>query len=122
MTTQVKKELDKLMGQNLKRMREERGWSQERLAEMIDTDRRYISAVENGRGMGRSLLERLSTAMGVEETEFSKQAVSETSEPYSALPEVIRMVLQELQGMPEYEQLRVLADVKERKAKVQQDT
>lgn len=50
MTTRIKKDFDRLMGNNLKRVRVERGWSQEKLAEMIDTDRRYISAVENGRG------------------------------------------------------------------------
>jgi transcriptional regulator with XRE-family HTH domain len=120
MTTQLKKYLDRLMGQNLKRMREERGWSQEKLAEMIDTDRRYISAVENGRGIGKSLLDRLCRVFDVTEDAFTPQQVmGEQSEAYGKLSEVIRMLLKELQGLPEYEQLRWLADIKEKKAQNQ---
>ncbi len=117
MTIRAKKDLDRLMGQNLKRLREERGWSQERLAEMIDTDGRYISAVENGRGMGKSLLDRLCGVLGVEEDAFTRQAVGEKEEPYGNLPDVARMLLEELRDMPEYEQLRWLADLKEKKVK-----
>lgn len=116
MTTRIKKDLDRLMGRNLKRMREERGWSQEQLAEMIDSDRRYISAVENGRGVGRSLLERLCRAFDVEENAFSKQTVNEIEMTYGSIPDVTRMLLEELLSMPEYEQLRWLADLKERRA------
>lgn len=105
------------MGQHLKRMREERGWSQEKLAEMIDTDRRYISAIENGRGMGKNLLDRLCRVFEVGEEAFTRQAVAEQGERYGKLPEVTRMLLEELEAMPEYEQLRLLADLKERRAK-----
>jgi transcriptional regulator with XRE-family HTH domain len=117
MTIRVKKDLDRLMGQNLKRMREERGWSQEQLAEMIDTDGRYISAVENGRGIGKSLLDRLCGVFGVEEDAFARQVTEGQGEPYGDLPYVTRMLLEALQAMPEYEQLRWLADLKEKKAK-----
>lgn len=116
MTTQLKKDLDRLMGINLKRIREQRGWSQEKLAELIDTDRRYISAVENGRGIGKSLMDRLCRALEVTEHAFTLQAVGEKGELYNGLPEVTRMLLKELQDLPEYEQLRLLADLKERKA------
>ena len=116
MTTQIKKDIDKLMGQNLKRMREMRGWSQEKLAELIDTDRRYISAVENGRGIGKSLLDRLCKVLEVTEEAFVLQACGEPGEIYSKLPEVTQMLLKELQELPEYEQLRLLADIKEKKA------
>lgn len=117
MTTRIKKDLDRLMGQNLKQMREERHWSQEQLAEMIDTDRRYISAVENGRGIGRSLLDRLCKVLGVEEDAFTftLQMVGEPNELNSNLSDVMRMLLKELQALPEYEQLRWLADLKEKK-------
>lgn len=117
MTIGIKKDLNKLMGQNLKRMREGRGWSQEQLAEMIDSDRRYISALENGRGIGASVFDRLCNILKVTENDFTRQAVGERQEPYAALPDVTRMLLDELQEMPEYEQLRWLADVKEKKAK-----
>lgn len=117
MTKQIKKDIDRLMGRNLKRMREERGWSQEKLAEMIDTDRRYISAIENGRGMGKNLLDRLCSVFEVDEGAFTRQTVAEREEIYGRLPEVTRMILEELEDMPEYEQLRLLADLKERRAK-----
>lgn len=116
MTTQMKKDLDRLMGNNLKKMRKERGLSQEKLAEMLDTDRRYISAVENGRGIGKSLLDRLCRALETTEHAFTLQAVGEKGAEYSGLPEVTRMLLKELQELPEYEQLRLLADIKEKKA------
>lgn len=116
MTTQIKKDLDRLMGHNLKRMRETHGWSQEKLAELIDTDRRYISAVENGRGIGKSLLDRLCRVLEVSNEAFTLQAVGEQEMAYSNLPEVTRMLLKELQELPEYEQLRWLADIKEKKA------
>lgn len=117
MTIRIKKDLNRLMGKKLKQMREERGWSQELLAEMIDSDRRYISALENGRGIGSSILARLCEVFGVEEQTFTLAAVGEVNEAYGGLTEVIRMLLQELQALPEYEQLRLLADLKERKMK-----
>jgi transcriptional regulator with XRE-family HTH domain len=117
MTISVKKELDRLMGKNLKRMRTKRGWSQERLAEMIDSDRRYISALENGRGIGSSVLKRLCEVLEVEEDAFTLMAVGEKNELYGKLSDVTRMLLEELQALPEYEQLRLLADLKEKRAK-----
>lgn len=117
MTIRVKKELDRLMGRNLKLMREERGWSQERLAELIESDRRYISALENGRGIGGRILQRLCDVFEVKEDAFTKMSVSENSEVYGKLSEVMRMILEELQALPEYEQLRLLADLKEKRAK-----
>ena len=116
MATRIKKDLDILMGRNLKRLREEQGWSQEKLAEMIDSDRRYISAMENGRGIGSSVLARLCEALKVEESAFTRMEVGEVNEAYGRLSEVMRMLLKELQQLPEYEQLRLLADLKEKKA------
>lgn len=113
MTKRIKKTIDTLMGQNLKRMREERGWSQEQLAELANTDRRYISAIENGRGMGKDLLDRLCTVFEVNEEAFTRQELQGDQE----LTPVIRMILEELLAMPEYEQLRLLADLKEKRAK-----
>jgi transcriptional regulator with XRE-family HTH domain len=118
MATEAKKKLDKLIGNNLKVMREERGWSQEKLAEMIDSDRRYISAVENGRSVGDGVLGRLCEVFGVEENAFTKMTSSEEAgDLFSQLPDVTRMILEELKLLPEYEQLRVLADLKEKRAR-----
>ena len=118
MATMAKKELDKLIGNNLKVMREERDWSQEKLAELIDSDRRYISAIENGRGVGDGVLGRLCEVFGVEENAFTKMTSSqEAGDLFSQLPDVTRMILEELKLLPEYEQLRLLADLKEKRAR-----
>lgn len=118
MTIKAKKDIDRVMGWNLKRMRDERGWSQEQLAEMVDSDRRYISAMENGRGIGSRVLARLCGVLGVEEKTFvAMTAVNEGLVSYQAMPDVLRMLLDEVQLLPEYEQLRLLADLKERKAR-----
>lgn len=117
MATGAKKELDRLMGSNLKRLRKERSWSQEHLAELIDSDRRYISALENGRGVGSAVLAKLCTVFQIDEESFSRMAAAEEGEVYGKLPEVTRMIVAELQKLPEYEQLRLLADLKERRAK-----
>jgi len=117
MVIRVKKELDKLMGRNLKRLREERGLSQEQLAEKIESDRRYISAMENGRGIGDSIMQRLCRVFDVEEEVFSPAEVNEKPVMYGQLSEVTRMLLEEVQNLPEYEQLRLLADLKERRVK-----
>lgn len=117
MATGAKKELDRLMGCNLKRLRTERGWSQEYLAELIDSDRRYISALENGRGIGSAVLMKLCAVFQVSEESFTRISTVENGELYGKLSDVTRMLLEELQTLPEYEQLRWLADLKERKSK-----
>lgn len=117
MATGAKKELDRLMGRNLKRLRVEQGWSQEYLAELIDSDRRYISALENGRGIGSAVLLKLCAVFQTSEESFTRMSAAESGELYGKLTGVMRMLLDELQSLPEYEQLRLLADLKERRAK-----
>jgi transcriptional regulator with XRE-family HTH domain len=117
MVIRAKKELDRLMGRNLKRLREERGLSQEQLAEMIESDRRYISALENGRGIGDSIMQRLCRVFEVEEEAFAPIGVNEQRAAYDLQPEVTRMLLEEVRTLPEYEQLRLLADLKEKRVK-----
>lgn len=70
--TDVKRELNIIMGANLKRLRAEQGWTQEYLAELVETDKRYISSMENGRGIGRDMLNRLCRALGVTQQEFKR--------------------------------------------------
>ena len=117
MTKRINKDIDRLMGQNLRKMRQERGWTQGELAELTGTDRRYVSAMENGRGIGKNLLDRLCRVFAVEEEAFTHQAVHERSETIANLPRVTRMILEELETMPEYEQLRLLAEIIEKRIK-----
>ena len=60
-------ELRKVFGQNLRRLRQERGFSQEELAHEADVDRTYISALERGvYNASVSMIEKLAKALGVE--------------------------------------------------------
>jgi len=42
------KSLQRILADNLKRVRVERGYSQEKLAEIVDLHRTYISGIERG--------------------------------------------------------------------------
>lgn len=113
----ITREISRLMGQNLRKMRKERGWSQEELADFTSTDRRYVSAMENGRGIGKNMLDRLCQVFGVEEEAFTLQTMPQKTKPVDTLPRVIRMILEELENMPEYDQLRLLAGIVEKRYK-----
>lgn len=105
------------MGQNLKRLRKERGWTQGELANLIGSDPRYISAMERGRGIGRDLLNRLCAAFEVDEEAFTREETQESKGSIDTLPRVTRMILEELETVPEYKQFRLLADILEMKMK-----
>ena len=56
----------KVLAQNLKRLRRERGLSQEALADEVEIDRTYVSALERERySASIDMLERLATGLGV---------------------------------------------------------
>ncbi len=51
---------------NVRRIRKSKGWSQEKLAEMADLDRTYISGIERGlRNPTVEVLQRLAESLGV---------------------------------------------------------
>lgn len=53
------------VGHNIRRLREKRGWSQEKLAEMADLDRTYVGRIERGeKSIGVENLFRLAAALG----------------------------------------------------------
>jgi transcriptional regulator with XRE-family HTH domain len=52
-------------GRNVKKLREEKGFSQEQLAEKADVDRTYLSDVERGaRNLGIKNVARIAKALG----------------------------------------------------------
>jgi transcriptional regulator with XRE-family HTH domain len=56
-----------LFGQNVKKVREQKGWSQDRLSEETGLHRTYISGIERGvRNPTIEIVQRLATALGVE--------------------------------------------------------
>lgn len=117
MTKQITRQIALVMGQNLKRMRKERGWTQGELANLIGSDPRYISALERGRGIGRDLLHRLCATLEVDEDAFTKREAPKSQSDIDKLPRVTRMILDELETIPEYKQFRILADILEMKIK-----
>ncbi|MCM1163926.1 MAG: helix-turn-helix transcriptional regulator [Muribaculaceae bacterium] len=58
--------LQQQIGESIKRLRANRGWSQEELAARSAIDRRYMSDIELGkRNLSLDVLERLSAAFGI---------------------------------------------------------
>lgn len=51
-------DIKKTVGRSIRVLREKRGWSQEKLAEMADLDRTYVGRIERGEkiiGVGNSV-------------------------------------------------------------------
>lgn len=66
-------DIKKKFGANLKRLRLEKGISQESLALLADLDRTYIPSIEKGeRNVSITVLEKLANALNVNISEFFK--------------------------------------------------
>ncbi|HEY5606700.1 MAG TPA: helix-turn-helix transcriptional regulator [Alphaproteobacteria bacterium] len=64
----------KLVASNVRRIRQDHVWSQERLALESDIDRTYISGIERGtRNPTITMLQRLADALGVEAMELLRK-------------------------------------------------
>lgn len=60
-------ELQKVVGRNLRRYRQERGYSQEAFAEVMGVHRTYMGGVERGeRNLTLQTLEKMSDILGVD--------------------------------------------------------
>lgn len=60
-------QIREVLAANLRRLRQDRGMSQEELAHAADIDRTYISSLERARyAASIDMLERLAAALGVE--------------------------------------------------------
>lgn len=58
------KSLQRILADNLKRVRAERGYSQEKLAEIVDLHRTYISGIERGtRNVSLRNIEKIARAL-----------------------------------------------------------
>ena len=58
--------INKEVGFNIRRMREERGFSQEKLAAIADLHRAYIGQIERGeKNIGLKNLQKIAKALGV---------------------------------------------------------
>lgn len=60
-------------GHRVKQLRMEKGYSQEKLAEMSDLDRTYIPGIESGkRNVSLIVAEKIATAFGISISELLK--------------------------------------------------
>lgn len=60
-------DIRKRVGANIRRLRQEAGWSQEELGDRAGIDRTYVSGVERGvRNPTLTVLERFAVALGVD--------------------------------------------------------
>jgi transcriptional regulator with XRE-family HTH domain len=62
-----------IFGINLKKLRQKKGWSQEKLALNSNIDRTYIPGIESGkRNVSIVIIQKLATSLEVEISEFFK--------------------------------------------------
>lgn len=60
------------IGERIRELRIEKGYSQEKLALLSDLDRTYIPSIENGkRNISITVLERISNALGMSISELT---------------------------------------------------
>ncbi|OFE06473.1 helix-turn-helix domain-containing protein [Rhodococcus sp. 1139] len=68
-------ELQKVVGRNLRRYRQERGYSQEAFAEVMGVHRTYMGGVERGeRNLTLQTLERMADILHVEPLSLLREA------------------------------------------------
>lgn len=61
----------KIIGQKIKHLREKRGLSQQELADKLETDRQYISKIENGKiNMSLDYLDKIIKALKCKPADF----------------------------------------------------
>jgi transcriptional regulator with XRE-family HTH domain len=69
----IKMSLERFVINNIKRIRKEKGFSQEKLAEACDTDTSYIGLMETYKNVPKlSTIERIARALNVDPLEFFK--------------------------------------------------
>ncbi len=70
--------IDKLIGNNLKRLRNDRGWTQKKVAKELGAKATSISSMELGKkAIGKKVLDRLCSVFQVHPYEFYREPVAE---------------------------------------------
>jgi transcriptional regulator with XRE-family HTH domain len=113
----LKREFDMRLGTELRKLRKSKRLTQARLAEELETNENYISAIERGAcGVGPDVLSRYCDFFGVSQEELAKALPKKEGGDY---PPLVQMIIEELLTLPESEQARWLSDLKAKKEQEQ---
>ncbi|CAK0753545.1 hypothetical protein CCP3SC15_1980001 [Gammaproteobacteria bacterium] len=120
----------KEMGRNLARLRNQRGWTGEKLAEMISSNAGHVSQMENGvRGIGAKVMPKICKALGITPNDLygvvggeseNKPSGGELAPPADLSPEK-KLLWDSIVKMTDDEALEMLTDyrrgIRDREAK-----
>jgi len=103
------------LGTELRRLRKLKMLTQIQLAEALDTNENYISAIERGAcGVGPDVLGRYCEFFGVSQDDLAKVLPKKEGGDY---PPLVQIIIDELLELPESEQALWLSDLKAKKEK-----
>ncbi len=116
-------DIDKLIGENLKRIRLAKGLTQDRLAEMVIIPKALISDTENNkRGIGKDIMSRICKALNIKPYEFYLEPDTPIieddleKETLSTLREAKKFGIMVAEKIPEYGRF-VIKEAKKSKTK-----
>lgn len=109
----LRKDFDMEVGKKLRQLRKEKGYTQDQLAEKLETNAQYISQLERGeRGLGYDMLNRYCGFFGV-----TKEQIG-ASDGENELDPTVRMLVDTISDWSESDILRLIADIKDGKFKL----
>jgi transcriptional regulator with XRE-family HTH domain len=112
----LKREFDMRLGAELRKLRKAKRLTQAQLAEALETNENYVSAIERGAcGVGPDVLGRYCEFFGISEEDLTKVLPKKEGEDY---PPLVQLIIEELITLPESEQALWLSDLKAKKEKV----
>ena len=102
------------LGENLKRIREEQGYTQETLAKVSGVGKNHISSIETGnRGAGRVVMNKLCDRLMVDEITLRfGSADSLKTDRRQEENQILRMLVGELTSLSETEQLEWIVKIR----------
>lgn len=111
----------KTVGENIRRLRTERGWTQEELSKMTGIGEKYISSLEGGRrNPGPKVMKELCDAFTVSERAIKYGEFDQNGLDYRHSP-VLKMIVETLSPLTETEQLEWLLTIRKAKEAQKQD-
>lgn len=108
------------LGVELRKLRKAKRMTQAQLAEALETNENYVSAIERGAcGVGPDVLGRYCEFFGIKEEDLAKLIPKKEGGDY---PPLVQMIIEELLEMPDSKRARFLAELKAEKEKDDQQS